>query len=176
MKFRTILLLSALFSGLYGQGSKKIVKIGCIDIQKVVDEISSDSMLKKVVMARQSEFLREAEVLAQEIKKLKDILNKEEGVLPSDRVNSIREEIIFKEKKLKDELEQKSSALQRTENTQMYKLLQNIYDVIKEVALEEGYSMILEKGTSVIYVDPDIDITDLVLDKVKEEKKKVETE
>ena len=169
-------MICVLVSVAFAQRQKDIVKIGCVDIQRVIDVVSADSFLKKILADKQAEYLKKAEDLAKEIHKLKEILEKEENTLDQNRLDSIREDIIFKEEQLKEFLNQKSALLKQREDVLSYKVLKNLYQFVKQVAIENGYSMIIEKNTAVIYVNPDIDVTDKVLKSLEKEKEKFKLE
>lgn len=173
---RLVLPLAALllFSpALYSQRSKNIVKIGCIDIQKVIDKVAADKLLKNLLEDKKNDFMKRAEELAKQINALKEMIAKEGSKMDPERLKNLKEEIIFKEEELKNYIGEKSALLQQKEEALSAKVLQNLYDYIKEVAVKSGYSMIVEKGTAVIYADPEIDITDDVVKALDKEKEKL---
>jgi outer membrane protein len=149
------------------------VKIGCIDVQRVIDKVAADKLLRNLLEDKKNDFLKKAETLAKDINALKETLSKEGSKLDSERVKAIKEDILFKEEELKNFVGEKSALLQQKEEALSYRVLQNIYDYVKDVAVKNGYSMILEKGTAVIYVDPEIDITDEVIKALDKERENV---
>jgi len=165
--------LVAFSPALYSQRSKNIVKIGCIDIQKVIDKVAADKLLKNLLEDKKNEFMKRAEDLAKQINALKEMVAKEGSKMDPERLKNLKEEIIFKEEELKNYIGEKSALLQQKEEALSAKVLQNLYDYIKEVAVKSGYSMIVEKGTAVIYADPEVDITDDVIKALDKEKEKL---
>ena len=99
-QLKKVLLLSvlalSLTTGLYAQKQRNIVKVGCVDIQKIVDKVVADRTLRTVLENKNSDFLKKAEQWASEIKKQQLILENEQGSLPEERLEAIREEIIAK--------------------------------------------------------------------------------
>ena len=160
-------------SPLNAQRQKKIVKIGVIDIQKIIHLVSSDRVMRTLLENNQTRYLKQAEELAKEIKKLKEIRDRESQSLPAQRLDAIQKDIIFKEEQLKKLLKEKSQILKQTESVLSQKLLREIYKFIKETAIKEGFSLILEKSTAVVYVEKELDITEAVLEALKKEKEKI---
>ena len=167
-----ILLGCLLAPSAYSQREKKIVKIGCIDMQKIIDKVAADRALKNILQSGKKEFLKKAKKLSREIKKLKTILEKEGTTLTKARREDIQEEIITKEEQLEKYLNQKSQVLRQREQILTQDILINIYNLIKEVAITEGYSMILEKNTAVVYVEEELDITPAVIKALEKKKEK----
>ena len=164
------------FSFLISQREKKIIQIACVDVQKIMNEISKDSILRKILNKNQSDFLNEAETLAREINRLKSIIEQEGDNLPNAKIEAIRADILTKEIKLKEYLDGRSSFLRKKESIYSEDILRNIYRYIKQVAEKEGYSLILEKTTAVVYADDKVDITPLILKLMAKEKKKYQTD
>jgi Skp family chaperone for outer membrane proteins len=162
----TALLVSAAFA----QKQKNIIKIGCIDIQRVIDKVASDKLLQKILINNKAEYLRKAEELSTEIRRLKNILATEGDNLSRERAEAYREEIIFKEEQLAMFLEEKSAGIRQLENDIQVEILRSVYEYIKRVSIRKGYSMIVEKGTAVIYVNPDFDITTEVIEELEKQK------
>ena len=176
MKRYILLLLLCCWSlslEVYSQRQKKIIKVGCIDMQKIIDTVSSDRALKSILQNKQKGYLREAKLLSQDIKKLKTILEREKNNLSQTRREEILYEINNKQEQLRNYLKQKSEVLRRREQVLSQEILINIYNIIKKVSIREGYAMILEKGTAVVYAEDEIDITAAVLDDLKKEKRKL---
>ena len=151
----------------------RIVNIACVDVQKIIEKVSADKGLMTILQNQRDESLKRAEEMARDVQKLKDILEKERGTLRRERRNAIREEIIMKEERLKDYLSQKQKGIQKRGNVLTEEVMRGIYRYIKEVAIFEGYAMILEKTNTVVYVDPKLDITSKVIELMEKKRKKL---
>ncbi len=172
MKHSTLLLITfflILNANLFSQRANKIIKVGCIDIQKIIDKVSDDQALKNILKNDKNQFLKQAKKLSEDIKKLKSILDYENR-LSSARINEIRKEIEKKEKELDKYLSKKSDSLRYRDKILSQEILANIYKIIKKVAVREGYSLILEKSAAVVYVDDKVDITKEVIRALEKEK------
>ncbi|MBL8991819.1 MAG: hypothetical protein JNM63_00665, partial [Spirochaetia bacterium] len=78
---------------LHSQRSKNIVKIGCIDIQKVIDKVAADKLLKNLLEDKKNEFMKRAEDLAKQINALKEMVAKEGSKMDPERLKNLKEEI-----------------------------------------------------------------------------------
>lgn len=169
--FIFLLMVFCLNINLYAQRQKTIVKVGCIDMQKIIDTVSADKLLKRVLENQQKTFLKEAKLLSQDIKNLKAILAK--GKVSEDRRQEILYEINSKQEQLQDYLNQKSRVLRSQEQILTREVLINIYNIIKKVSIKEGFTMILEKGSAVVYAGEEVDITLKVIEELREKKRKL---
>ena len=152
--------------------SVKLTRIGYIDIQKIMDKVAADNNLIAVLEGKKSEYIRKADELAKKIKLLKEKLQKEDLTLSDERKKEIKEEILFIQDELKQFLDEKNNDLKKKEDKLSFTVLKEIYHIIKKIAEINGYSIILEKNSSIIYADLKIDITQKVLDELDKQKKK----
>ena len=166
--FLTIIFISLSFS-------VKLTRIGYIDIQKIIDKVAADNNLIAVLEGKKSEYIKKAEELAKKIKLLKEKLEKEETTLSDERKKELNEEILFKKDELKQFLDEKNNELKNKEDKLSFTVLKEIYHTIKKIAEIKGYSIILEKNSSIIYADTKIDITQKLLDELEKQKQKKAT-
>jgi len=173
MKRKTALFLVLLAGALFAQKSKNIVKIGCIDIQRVIDKVAGDRLLKSMLEDRKGQFVSKAEELAKGLNAKKELLTKEGSRMEADRAKALREEIAKMEEELKAFLQEKTEVLRQKEEALSLRVMQSIYDHMKEVAVKTGYSMIVDKSSAVLFVDPEVDITDEVIKTLDKEREAV---
>ena len=169
-KFWSVLVCVGCLLPLQAQKSKSIIKAGCVDLQRIIDKVGADQGLKSFLDGRKSDSLRRAEDLAKQINQLKELISKEGARLEAERVKKIQQDIAAKEEELKGFLTDQSAGLQQKEEALSYRIQQNVYDFIKDTAVRGGYSIIFEKGTAVLWVDSEIDLTDEVLKAMEKEK------
>lgn len=152
------------------------MKIGCIDIQRVIDKVSADRFLKRILEDSKSNFLRELEQLSRDIQLKEDILAKEKETLTAERAEMISEEIARMKVQLKAFIEEKELLLRSKDESISMEALKSLYDIIEEVAKSEGFSLIIEKSTAVIYADDTADITEIVLNLLQAKRDKIKIE
>ncbi|BBM89607.1 hypothetical protein COTS27_01313 [Spirochaetota bacterium] len=160
-------------STLYAQGSKiKIIQVGCIDLQQVFDVVREDKLLQVSLQKGASKDLREARKVDKKVSELQTLLAAERAKNSSaNKIRDLENEIAYLKKELNRllaETSSKSIASNDPNATLPPAILKEIYRVVRQVSQNEGYSIILEKGVAVVYVEAALDITDLVIAELKQ--------
>lgn len=139
-------------------------KIGYIDLQKALNESEAGKEAKASFNKRVEELQKVLDEKQNELKKLQEELEKQKGLLTTEAKGE--KEKVYQQK-LKDvqrfakdsqeELQQKDAELTK-------KILKDLREVIKKIGTDEGYTIILEKGDSlVLFAAEGVDITDKVI-------------
>jgi len=173
---RMIVVLLTLLSVLAAQKQNSIMKIACIDIQTVIDRVAKDRVLTRILEKSKKEILKKAEELSREIQIKEDMIEKERENLPKDRIALLTEEIVRLKEQLKAYLEEQEMFLRDKNNEVSVEALKSVYDIIEFIARQQGFSMILEKNTAVLYADEQSDITGEVLDELQKRRDKIKTD
>jgi outer membrane protein len=144
-------------------------KIGIIDIQKIADESEAGKKavadLTALYKSKQSAAIEKRKA----IEKLREELKKQETILTAEARKSKIEEIEKMERGL-EHFAQDSEIELRKKDVEIHQIvLQEILEVTQKIGVEEGYTLILDKG-STPYADKAIDITDKILKKYNESK------
>jgi len=147
------------------------LKIGVIDLQKVVDESEAGKKasadLNTLAKSKQS-FVEEK---GKAIEKLKSDLEKQLSVLSEETKKSKNEELekLWREYQ---RLLQDSDAELRKKDAELKKMiLREIFEIAEKFGVEEGYTLIVDKGF-ILYSNKDADITDKLIKKYNESKAK----
>ncbi len=151
----------------------KITKIACIDVQRIIDKVSSDRLLKQVLSKKKDTFIKGTEGISKEIQKLKAILITETQKLSEKRKFEIKKEIIEREEELREMLNKQRKSINSLERRLSVDIIRNLYTVVKRIAIRNGFSIVIEKGTVVIYADSNSDITKDVLLELEKQKEKL---
>ena len=169
MKYKLILVSFSLILFAFGQVSKlKIIQIGCLDIRKVVNFVSENVIVKSSLLGVEEKILKQAKDIEENVKLLKKELEQLEE--SAKKRNEIESQIIFEQNKLEELLKSnlKQSSLESlTQSKLSPRITKGIYRAIQDVSLEKGYSIILEKNQGIVYVSDEVDITDLVIERLK---------
>ena len=173
-KYLILLLLLNFFSQkLYSDiNAKAIIRVGCINITKVIQEISSDSVLKEVLSIKEKEILRKIQKKNKEIEKLQKIIKNDNQSLSAERVESVLEQVYTLRKEVKQLLLSGKNRLAISNKELSDEARKSIYKHIKQIAELNGFSIILETA-SVIYNVDEVEITQKVIKSIKKEKEKI---
>ncbi|MBI5483875.1 MAG: OmpH family outer membrane protein [Deltaproteobacteria bacterium] len=139
------------------------VKLGYIDMQRALNGSESGKEAKEQLAARVKKYQDEINVKQEDLKKLKDELEKQ-GMLLSDSARAAKEKDY--QNKLKDFQRFTKDAqdeLQGKDEEFTRKILEGLEKVIQEYGRKNGYTFIFVRNESMLFVDDKTDLTEEVL-------------
>jgi len=148
----------------FGPAFTSELKIGCVDIQRSVNDCNAGKEAKKTIIKELEKFQRLTVEKQKELQTLKESLDKQTLLLkPEARAtkekefqNKLRESQRWGEDN-RNEINQKRMELERNIATGLLK-------VIQKIGTEEGFNLILEKNETVVpFASQSIDLTDRVI-------------
>ena len=140
-------------------------KVGVLNIQRVILE-SKAGKIAKIEFDKEFEVKRTA--LAAKEKSVRALESdlKASGAKMKADARKIKEEKMAEEikdfQRLKQDMEE---GLKKKDSELTSKILKDILDITKNIGTQGGYSLILQAGPQVVYMDNAVDITDEVLKK-----------
>ena len=148
------------------------VKMGYIDMQRALNTSEAGKEAKEQLAARVKKYQEEINVKQEDIKKLKDELEKQ-GLLLSESARAAKEkdyQLRLKEfqrftKDAQDELQGKDEEFTR-------KILEGMEKIIQEFGRKNGYSFIFVKNEGMLFADDKADVTEEVLKLLNASRKK----
>jgi len=168
-KYRTAFICWAILGGMIATETLAEDKVGYINLQRLVNESEMGKEAKKEIQ----ELRRERETAVanklREVNGLKNTLNPRGSAMPLDEK---RDKIEALQKAYKEYQRLVADAREdlTREDRQLVAIILNKADgVLKQVAQEEGYTIILKDPNAIGYLDPEVDITDDVLEALNKE-------
>jgi len=140
-------------------------KVGVVDTVRLMEEAPQAKSAQAKI---ESEFApREKELvgLQKSIRKLEDKLSRDGAVMSEKESNKLERDILSKRRELKRTQDEFRDDLNIRKNEVLSKLQRQMYEATVGLAKEKNYDVILGQG--VVYSNKQIDITDLVLQKLK---------
>ncbi|MBN2059567.1 MAG: OmpH family outer membrane protein [Deltaproteobacteria bacterium] len=141
--------------------------VGYINLQRLINE----SEIGKVAIDDFLKFAREREAVPaaklEEVNRLRDILNRKGHEMSHSEMDIKKQEIekIYKEYQQLFSDARKDITIKKNELISM--VLQQAESALKEVAKRMKFSIILKDPNLIAYIDPDVDVTDSVLEEMK---------
>lgn len=141
-------------------------KIGYVDLQQALNQSKAGVEAKTQISSLVKKYEGQFKTMQEDLLKMKQNLEKQAAILSdSARAEKEREyqqgvkELQRFQKDVKDELQQKDA-----EHTK--RILNELFETLKEIGEEGQYTLILEKSEgAVIYADESIDLTDRLIEK-----------
>lgn len=144
-------------------------KVGVVDTVRLMEEAPQAKSAQADI---ESEFApREQELvsLQKSIRKLEDKLSRDGAVMTEKENSKLERDILSKRRELKRTQDEFRDDLNIRKNEVLSKLQRQMYEATVTLAKEKNYDVILGQG--VVYSNKKVDITDLVLEKLKAQAK-----
>jgi outer membrane protein len=167
-KLQGSILLSALLLCFAGQSAAQGLRIGYVDTEKVLDNAPGAAEATKIFDEEVETWKGEAEnlkvelqTLIQEYENQKLILSPEKKREKEETINVKKGEYDQKVFEIQGKIQQRSAELSQP-------ILENVYQTIKVVAEREDFDLVFDSSLGgIVYADPSIDITQIVVDELK---------
>ncbi|MBY0277335.1 OmpH family outer membrane protein [Candidatus Binatia bacterium] len=140
------------------------VKIGYVDLQRALNESAAGKKAKEDFRGQVDRLEGQLKGKKEELDKLKSDLETKGTVMADAQRKKLETEFEQKRLDLKRRFEDSQQELQKKDQELTGKIIQDLQGIIKEVGDRDGYTLILELGSSpVLYYKKSADITDDVL-------------
>ncbi len=147
------------------------IKIGYIDIQKVISESQAGKRARDRFQAQvkkaESDIMKER----QDIERLKAELDKKGPLLKDDERRNIEADLQKRSVNLQRSMSDHQQELQVRNNEMMSEILKELEKIVNEVGKAEKFTLILERS-QILYSDQGIDITAKVIESYNSRAKK----
>lgn len=172
MKRVVVLILTLGLLGV-GQVWAAEVKIGYVDLQKALNMSEAGKVAKDKIAKKVKEYEGTIESRQQELKKLKDELDKQSLLLSGEARDAKERDYQQKLKEFQRFTKDIQEELQQRDADFTRQILEQLFKVIKDIGKKEGYTVILEQSeSSILYADERIDLTDHLIKAYDEAAKK----
>jgi outer membrane protein len=151
------------------------LKVGILDLQRCLQQSEAGKKASKSLQEKSDRIKKELTVKRDDLKKLREEFNKKSNVLSQDAKRDKEKDLIRKEEDFKDLVREKEEEMHKEEYNAMQPLLSELFEITSKVAKDEGYTLILEAKSGVVYYAKTIDLTDKIVklfNETKKEKKK----
>jgi outer membrane protein len=156
----------------------KEVKIAYVDMDKILKEYQGANEVLKKLQKDIDEWEKEGDSLKNLINKSKEELEIKKLMLSEEGLKIELEKISNLEKRYNDflyEIWGKGGRLERRQKELLSPISEKISEVIKKIAESEGITMVLDASSAkILYAEPELDITQLVLQELNKEYAKKE--
>ena len=148
------------------------VKIGSVDIQKVLILSDAGKEAKEQLAGKGNKYESEKNTREEELRKLKGELEKQSVVLADDARKAKEQLFMQKRKDLDRFLKDAQEDLQAKNDELTNRLVEEIVKLIQDFGKKNGYSLIFVKNESMVFVDENVDLTEGILKAFNNSRKK----
>ena len=136
------------------------VKIGFVNTDRIVKEAASAKAAQSKLEQEFSRREREVEALGSQLKTASEKFEKEAPTLPESQRATRQRQLVELDREFQRKRREFQEDLAQRKNEELQLVLERANRVIKQVAENEKYDLILQEA---VYVNPRLDITDKVL-------------
>lgn len=174
MKQKLIVIILFLFASIYFPVYAQNLKIAVVDTDKVFNDSVWGKNIVLEIEREAEKWQKEGERIDKELATLEEKLAKQRSFLDDKEQEQKLENEIENKRMEGQKLVQDGNAKLKIKRDELLQpILDEVKEIIRKLAIEEGYDLVLEKQLIVLYLNPEIDITSKVtvmLDKVYKDK------
>lgn len=161
--FGIALMMTALFSGAaFAQG----LRVGVIDINKILNESEAGLAAKKKMENRYEELKKKIDAKQEEARVLKEELDKQKVMLGKEKLKEKEEQLQAKVNELRQLTQEGEKEMQSRQGEATREVLKQIEVQVDALVKAEKLDLVLERSAGVVYSNDSMDITKRVLDLV----------
>jgi outer membrane protein len=149
-------------------GSAQAAKIAVVDTSKVVKEYQKTKDAQERLEKELDDKKNELQKMSQELETDKADLDRQKGILSESKYQKLEEKFNKKQDTFRDKYRETQSALMNKQRTLMEGIVNDVKEIVAQIAKREKYELVLDKET-VLYTDGQ-DITYKVLDELNAKK------
>lgn len=171
IKWLAVGLMVVLSSVVVTAGAEAAEDIAIVDVQRIVNE----SIIGKAAKSNLEQQVNKAKLkvasMKSDFEKQKADLEKQSSILSGSALEQRREALAKKQVELQRSYQDTQQELARLNDKELGKVVEQVNEVVKELADERGYSFVFEKDKqSVVYAAPRIDITKEIIETLDKKK------
>jgi len=141
-------------------------KVGVVNTVRLMEEAPQAKAAQGKIESEFAPREKELVTLQKSIRKLEDRLSRDGAVMSEKESSKLEREILSKRREIKRTQDEFRDDLNIRKNEVLSKLQRQMYESTVALAKEQKFDIILGQG--VVYSSDTVDVTNLVLDKLKE--------
>ncbi len=145
--------------------AQQAVKIGFVDLQEVFKSGAKFKQTKNELREVLNEKVSKLQQMKQNFKSERDQFLLQKELLPDDTAQQREQNLKEEYDRILNMEQQEMKDFEGMKEDKIDPLIEEIITVVETIAKEEGYSIILHK-TTLLYGDPQFDITAKVIDRI----------
>ncbi len=159
-------LMCFLAVGLVPDAIAEDYKIGAVNAIRILEQSPQAEKMRNLIEKEFAPRDRDLVSAQKSLKEMEDRLTKDAPIMSESERSKLERDIINKRRDLKRSQDEFREDLTFRRNEEIAKIQKEIVDAINSVARENEFDMVLNEG--VIYASPKVDISQLVIDQLKE--------
>ena len=138
-------------------------KIAVVDLQRALEETKDGQAAKARLKSDFDQKQKELDAKQEELKKMKEDFDKKSALMKEDAKIKMQQDMGQRLQQLQETYARLQGDLQKKEADATRGILAKLATVVQKIAEREGFAMVLERSSSVVYGKPALDITNEVI-------------
>ena len=138
-------------------------KIAFVDLQRALEETKDGQAAKARLKSDFDQKQKELDAKQEELKKMKEDFDKKSALMKEDAKIKMQQDMGQRLQQLQETYARLQGDLQKKEADATRGILAKLATVVQKIAEREGFAMVLERSSSVVYGKPALDITNEVI-------------
>jgi len=169
MRKAGIILAAALVTAVFaGTSLAQELRVGVIDMNKILNESEAGQAAKKKMEARYEELKKAIDAKQEEARKIKEEIDKQKVMLGKEKLKEKEDALQAKVNELRQMTQEGEQEMQTRQAEFTREVLKGVEAKIEIVVKAEKLDLLLEKTAGVIHFNPSMDISPRVLALVNE--------
>jgi outer membrane protein len=140
------------------------LKLGCVDMQKAVNDCNAGKEAKKVIAKELEKFQRLYGERQKELQGMKESLEKQALMLNPDARAAKEKDFQAKSREFQRWMEDAQNEIKQKEMEMLRNISIGLFHVTQKVGMDEGYTFILERNENIVlFSSKALDLTDKVI-------------
>jgi outer membrane protein len=153
-----------------GTASGKDLKIGFVNPGRVSSEAPQAEAARAKLEQEFEPRDKELVALQKDLRKLEDQLQRDGAVMDEAKKRRLEREIVTRKREIRRRQDEFRDDFNMRRNEELSNLQRRILKTVSEVARQEGFDLVVSDG--VIYASEQIDITDRIIERLRDEYKR----
>ncbi len=141
------------------------IKVAAVNALRILEQSPQAAEAKKKIEKEFAPVDRKLVAKQKKLKEMEDKLAKDGAIMSETERKKLERDLVADKRELRREQEEFREDLNFRRNEEFAKIQKSIVETINEVAKENNFDLILGEG--VIYASPKVDISGLVIEKLK---------
>ena len=139
-----------------------------VDVQSLLQNSKAAKMVREQIEGKRAEYAKEISRQEETLRHERDTLQKQQGSLSAEQLNSKGREFQAKVNELDRDVQAKRQALERSNADALQKIQESMVKIITEIAKDRKANLVFQRSELVLF-DQGFDVTDQVLTKLDEQ-------
>lgn len=162
-RLAAILLAAGMLAGAVAPARAEQMRIAVVDLQRALNECDAGKRAKESVRGKFEKAQNELKKEREDLDRSREELEKRAALLKEDERRSRERELENRTLDFKRKYEDLQRDLKRTDAELTSGIVEQLYGIVNDYGRQQGYTLVLESSSGLLYADKALDITDAIV-------------